>query len=398
MPTIPTGEMERELRKRYLRFISGLTLDSANMAKRLREFEASQLALIESMGGRTAMLGALGDFPVARRLDLSPWQGTIYNDMQTTAIQASIIAGNSSKDAAQQMFRAGMDKSYRRLERLARTETTNAYWKNSFDSIKDLPALVMVWGSEDGPRTCAWCRERDGLVMDSSNLRDHPNGRCTPIPTLRSLVQYRGSIDSGGRIYMDDAWGKKPTARKDMSVEDTAQQVSWETATPKNLPRNPLLDDDLGYDAADIYMSEQYEEINSYLRTGVRWSTDDDFLELIDVLKDITNTRIEKDVVLHRSLSDINFLGEVGTPEQLIGKSFTDKGFVSTSWGGSSAYKGGKAPYQLEILTPKGVRGSLLDNDAEKEFLLAPGTTFTVVETKSVAGKLILRVLATQEK
>lgn len=208
MPTIPTGQMERELRKLYLRFISGLTMDSKNLDQRLRDFEASQLDVMERMGGRTAAMGALAGFPVPKRLDLSPWQGTVYNDMQTTAIQAGIIAGANSRDAARQMFRAGMDKSYRRLERLARTETTNAYWKNSFDSIKDLPALVMVWGSEDGPRTCAWCRERDGLVMDSANLRDHPNGRCTPIPKLRSQVDYRGSISPDGSIYQDPAWGK----------------------------------------------------------------------------------------------------------------------------------------------------------------------------------------------
>lgn len=213
MPTIPTGEMERELRKRYLRFISGLSMDSKNLTERLQHFERDQLDLIEHMGGRTAMLGALTGFPVPKLLDLSPWRGTVYNEMQTTAIQAGIIAGYSSVDTAKQMFRAGMDKSYRKLERLARTETTNAYWQNAFRSVADLPALVMLWGSEDGPRTCAWCRERDGFVMDSPTLRDHPNGRCTPIPTLRSRVQYRGSISADGAIYHDRAWQRSQDAR-----------------------------------------------------------------------------------------------------------------------------------------------------------------------------------------
>lgn len=211
MPTIPTGQMEAELRKLYLRWLSSVGLGS-DMDTRVNDFQAQSQALIERMGGHTASLGALAGFPAPKKLDLSPTVGTIYSDMKQAAIQAGIVAGLQSTDVAQAMFRNGMDKSFNRLRRLARTETTNAYWKNAFNSIADLPALVMVWGSEDGPRTCAWCRERDGLVMDSSNLRDHPNGRCTPIPTLRSQVKYKGSISADGSIYMDPRW--KQEAKK----------------------------------------------------------------------------------------------------------------------------------------------------------------------------------------
>ncbi|QKN87707.1 MuF-like minor capsid protein [Microbacterium phage Ixel] len=210
MPTIPTGQMERELRKLYLRWVYGLTFDSSNLYEKLSSFERRAFDIIERMGGYTASLGALGDFPAPKTLDLSPYAGKIYVDMQQAAIKASIMVGLNSREAARAMFRAGMDKSFRRLERLARTETTNAYWQNAFRSVADLPALVMVWGAEDGPRTCAWCRERDGLIIDSSNLRDHPNGRCTPIPTLRSQVKYRGSISPDGQIYWDPSW-QRPT-------------------------------------------------------------------------------------------------------------------------------------------------------------------------------------------
>lgn len=206
MPTIPTGEMERELKKLYLRFIYGLSFDSSNLQDRTASFQRRAIALIERMGGYTASLGALGDFPAPRLLDLSPWAGTFYVEAQQAAIRASIMVGLNSREAARAMFRAGMDQSYRRLERLARTETTNAYWKNAFRSVADLPGIVMLWGSEDGPRTCAWCRERDGLVMDSPNLRDHPNGRCTPIPTARSQVEYKGSISPDNQIYWDASW------------------------------------------------------------------------------------------------------------------------------------------------------------------------------------------------
>lgn len=215
MPTIPTGELERELRKLYLSYVYGLAFDSTNLQARTASFQRKAIELIERLGGNVARLGALGDFPAPRSLDLSPWAGTFYVEAQQAAIQAGITVGINSREVARAMFRAGLDKSFRRLERLARTETTNAYWKNAFDSVADLPALVMLWGSEDGPRTCAWCRERDGLVMDSASLRDHPNGRCTPIPTLRSRVQYRGSISPDNQIYWDPTWVSRNQASKE---------------------------------------------------------------------------------------------------------------------------------------------------------------------------------------
>lgn len=211
MPTIPTGQMERELRALYLRWLKGVSMDSKNLTEKINRFEAQSKELIEKMGGDTARLGALAGFPAPKRLDLSPHVGTIYQDMHQAAIQAGIMIGLNSTDVARQMFNTGMDKSFHRLNRLARTETVSAYWKNAWDSVADLPALVMVWGSEDGPRTCAWCRERDGMVMESSALRDHPNGRCTPIPMLRSMVEYKGSVRADGTIYMDPAWSKKKT-------------------------------------------------------------------------------------------------------------------------------------------------------------------------------------------
>mgnify|MGYP003503283779 FL=1 len=226
MPTIPTGKMELELRRLYVRWLSRLG-DNTDMNAAVDRFEKQSIDLIEKMGGRTAMLGALADFPAPKRLDLSPHIGTIYSDMKQAAIQAGIQAGLNASDVARHMFRAGMDKSYNRLNRLARTETVSAYWKNAWDSIDGLPDLVMVWGSEDGPRTCAWCRERDGMVMESSQLRDHPNGRCTPIPTLRSMVEYKGSVDAGGRIYQDPAWTKKPTEA--ITTQETAD-TGWKPA------------------------------------------------------------------------------------------------------------------------------------------------------------------------
>lgn len=212
MPTIPTGKMERELRRLYMQWVHQLPKHERDLHSYVAKFQKQSMELIERMGGEVARLGALADFPAPKRLDLSLHVGTIYSDMELAAISAQIGTGLNPTDTARALVRSGVDKSYRRLERLARTETVRAYWKNAWDSIEGL-GLVMVWGAENGPRTCEWCKERDGLVMDSPSLRDHPNGRCTPLPTHHSQVEYRGSIRADGRIYQDPAWANDKASK-----------------------------------------------------------------------------------------------------------------------------------------------------------------------------------------
>jgi hypothetical protein len=227
MPTIPTGKLERELRSLYLRWLARLD-SQTDVAGYVNVFAMRANDVIERMGGQVASLGALGDFPTPKLLELSPRIGYIYDEMKQAAVAASIASGLSAKEAARAMVRAGMDKSYRKLERYARTETVSAYWKNAWNSIEGLDSLVMLWGSEDGPRTCEWCRERDGLVMASPDLRDHPNGRCTPIPTLKSQVKYRGSVDQDGSIFHDSDWNKstKPIKPATLTAEELEAQYS----------------------------------------------------------------------------------------------------------------------------------------------------------------------------
>lgn len=212
MGTVPTGRMERELRALYLRWLAGLP-NAQDLTAYIALFEAQSRALIANLGGRAASLGALADFPAARYLELSPVAGVVYNQMEQAAIQAGLMAGLATRDTARQLLLAGLDKSFNRLKRLARTETTNAYWQNTFRSTEKFPNLVLVWSSETTPRTCDWCRSRDGLVVDDPNIRDHPNGRCTLIPTLRSQVRYRGTLRADGSVYMDPAWGGSGVAK-----------------------------------------------------------------------------------------------------------------------------------------------------------------------------------------
>jgi hypothetical protein len=239
MGQVPTNQMERELRKLYLQWLGGLSKHETDLPDYIRKFETDSRKLITKLGGQVASLGALTDFPVPKVLELSPVAGVVYDEMQQAAVKASIAAGLNSADAGRQILNAGLGKSYKRLERLARTETVSAYWKNSWDSVADLPLLVMVWSSETSKRTCDYCLSRDGLVVEDLNIRDHPNGRCTLVSKLRSWVMenYKGTLQPDGSVFMDPKWTNRAPVTKPSTVPVTKEQL--DPTNPKGNPAAP---------------------------------------------------------------------------------------------------------------------------------------------------------------
>jgi hypothetical protein len=248
MATVPTGLLERELRKQYLRWLAGLPKQQ-DVAGYVDEFQRDSSRVIETLGGQAASLGALGDFPTPKLLPLSPRAGVIYSDMKQAAIQASIAAGLNAKDAARAMLRAGLDTNYKKLERLARTETVSAYWKNTWDSVDGL-GLVMVWSAEEGPRTCDYCLSKDGMVVEERTIRDHPNGRCTLVPMLPSRVKYKGTVQPDGTVQKQAFSVAGPTASR---PGNAAEVLGGTPVAPK--PRSTQL-----VDGKDVPFEEAFAE------------------------------------------------------------------------------------------------------------------------------------------
>lgn len=407
MPTIPTGKLERELKRLYMQWVHQLPKHEHDLHKYVAKFQKQSTELIEKMGGDIARMGALADFPAPKRLDLSLHTGTIYSDMELAAISAQIGTGLNPTDTARALVRSGVDKSYRRLERLARTETVRAYWKNSWDSIEGL-GLVMVWGAENGPRTCEWCKERDGLVMDSPALRDHPNGRCTPLPTHPAMVEYRGSIRADGVIYQDPAWGKVPAI-----AEPTGTKYREALYESDDLPDVFSAYEDRGEDlpeAADFYGGSGYRDMNRALRSGKKPKG-----ELKDMIREL-DAELSQGVT-KENLQVFRGMGEDGLANifgierdwsnggnydfsSLIGQTMQERGFMSTWVQGQQLNRQSSfvdlADVILEVDLPAGTKGSKFPGVAgENEFLLPSNSTLVVTDIQEVAGKLHVRVLLT---
>lgn len=217
MATVPTSGLEQELRSLYLLWVRGLPEHEGDIDAYLEQFRKDSTRLINKRGGQIARLGVSSGFPAPKELSLDTAIGNIIEDMKQAAITAGIAAGTNAREIGAAMFKAGMDGSYYELERLARTEVVQAYWENQWAEAKDLD-LVMLWGAENGPRTCPWCISKEGLLVEDDTIRDHPNGRCTLIPTLPQEVPVRGKgrdpkfrkLDWDGKVpqQLDQAIGR----------------------------------------------------------------------------------------------------------------------------------------------------------------------------------------------
>lgn len=400
MATVPTGLMERELKRLYMRWVHQLPKHQNDLHNYVQKFRDESLALVNKMGGDISRLGVSADFPAPKELDLSLHVGTIYSDMELAAVRAQIATGLNPLDTARALQQAGVDKSYRRLERVARTETVSAYWKNQWDEVDGL-GLVMIWSSESGPRTCDYCTERDGLVVADSKIRDHPNGRCTLAPTHPSQVEYRGTLRPDGTIYKDPKWDKPANAPKTASVMENDGSVPH--TDPRIIKSMKDMDDfakgmpapsSLTPNAAkvvDDYAKGSAYSVNGVLRgqktIGGRpvdartKAFSKKFTKDMDKMMDASI--IPEDVRVVRALGADSF-GGIDELKKLAGQTYTDKGYMSTSLAEkvSSSVYNVKDGVEMEIVVPKGTRAVYMAGESylrtERELLLDRGTKLAV--------------------
>lgn len=238
MATVPTERMEDALRAYYARWaeqlIDAATDDPESLILLFEVFKEHSQEIIQQYGGKAARAGVAAGFPAPKELELSPHADTVYNDIALAIIRAGLFTGVNAKETAAALFRAELDPKFSNLERLARTETVSAYWKNQWDEAEDLD-LVMVWSPEHGSRTCDVCIGREGLVVEDQNIRDHPNGRCTLLPTLPQDLDYKGTLQADGSITYDRRLAN--VAKRNSRLAPGLSQLSQKQGTglPPNL-------------------------------------------------------------------------------------------------------------------------------------------------------------------
>lgn len=416
MGTVPTGTMESKLRSYYIQWLRGLDL-SADVGPQIDAFRKRSLAIISEYGGQAASLGAILDFPAPKELDLAPQAGIIYDQMKTAAIRASISIGLNATDAARAMVRAGMQGGFNKLNRLARTETVRAYWKNSWDSIDGL-GLVMVWSAEKGPRTCPWCLARDGMVVEERTVQDHPNGRCTLVPKLPSKVDFKGIATPAGTIDTSRNF-QVPFEAPAPAVESVALTQKTATATLSAQPAQAMSKTeattwakanmlDVKTMPADVqesivrYTGGGYKGTNQTLRTGT-WPGDAvsaqarrDMISGLDVAMQAST--VPEQVVVTRLVHAESFKG--GDPSKLVGKTISDKGYLSTALGGKVGGPGFTTQnVEMKITVPPGTHGiwtkPLSQYKGEAELLLDRNTKLNITEAVFNERRATWQVTAT---
>lgn len=142
------------------------------------------------------------------------------------------------------------------------------------------------------------------------------------------------------------------------------------------------------------YSSNAYEYINGKLRNYIPAINKTPLTDksLVDksipaITKAIENSRLDRDVTTYRGISNSLLKGmlkdfDLSKPESLIGETFIDKGFYSTSPNG-----GFSAACKITTICPKGTQALYLGKQSmfphEQELLLQRNSSFKVLDVKT---------------
>ena len=178
-------------------------------------------------------------------------------------------------------------------------------------------------------------------------------------------------------------------------------------------------------ESIEVYTGGSYSWINKSLRgQNTKWFGTSDPEErekqaegirnnILDLTNILDKSVLDDDIILHRGMSHAKTLAnELGVSnaelenlienKSIIGLSFAEKGFCSTSIGG--LLEDFEKEVNLEIIVPKGARGMFIDpvsaTPGENEFLLQQGSRFEVIDCGTMTdsyGDLVykLKVIVT---
>jgi hypothetical protein len=195
-------------------------------------------------------------------------------------------------------------------------------------------------------------------------------GQATKERAAAAVAPAEGALDFEERDQAADAWGVQ------------AFGEWWDSLTGEEKM------------ALRSYQNMSYADINDYLRGGSmhRAYSDADIRGLMaSIDRALDKARLPRDVVAYRGIfSSGKIFGS--TPEGLVGRTITDKGFLSTSLNRKVSREtfAGKGPdaVTLRIKVPKGTRGGYLGSLGsrhaadERELLLSRGRKYRVTKVR----------------
>jgi hypothetical protein len=125
-----------------------------------------------------------------------------------------------------------------------------------------------------------------------------------------------------------------------------------------------------------------YQEMNGYLRGDADLGTPDVLRHIENTDKALAGTPVPQDITVVRG-QGVGHLG-VDAPDDLLGRTITDKGYMSTSLGDNGAVPAfASKPSILHLRVPKGTPAIWVENVGaygmgERELLLGRGTSYEV--------------------
>lgn len=328
--------------------------------------------------------------------------------------------------------------------RLASTSITHAYQMATIRAAQANPFSEGIkWHSVLSQRTCQLCKERHGKIFKAEDVPlDHPLGLCTTYSVItKSLKEISEELKK--EVYNID----KPTdngynrteeiversTKSEIKVFSDSQQVNkyfYNSEEYKNWEKGITLENK---DSIEAYTSDVYKSINKYNRKIEEWAPDGKYGSIIAEAEEFMKTAPSvvqqedetlfafkrrrdavippryreavnskklavkhneqlDDVIQKYELQDnircyravnIDALPQFDNLEDLIGKTYTDKSYMSTTPILDSGFIKSDMEYIFQITVPHGKgNGAYLENFTitknEYEFLLPRNRKFDI--------------------
>lgn len=227
--------------------------------------------------------------------------------------------------------------------------------------------------------------------------------------TISSAVAVTAAVSTAlsGIVNITDIWAEIDNPvfnfiQKSLDITKTVSTITYSIGKIYNLVKGikgPYIDVKQLNAAQkgalnDYTKNEFYGNINNSLR-GLETATSDNMQRIETIHETLKNSLVQEDMVLYRGTSKI-VLGELQnlSPEELIGNTFIEKAFMSTSELSSTADKFVKN-LKIIIDVPKGSHAlniaplSVFD---EAEYLFDSGQEMLITAAKVIDGILNIRV------